>query len=753
MSSTSNIGPVDPSRHVRFSQDMPVKREKKSKLEEVSTGTSEVAHQAGIQQGKSSSGLRSSAKRKNIAGDHVREVVNEFEDLAESTRIRLQEEKINRDSSGKHILIKKSKKEAESDNLPEIPSPPTTTPYLHPELAATKITKRPRPPHLTPTEKAPSGILVERYHEHRKRTPGRAKVEKLKLSGLKPQQKMARTQASATARFKKDVNHARAIDNLMQIGMSKDEAEVAFQNIVDLLFNKSSLTLNFNGGDVAKLSRLEAKGEGEGLEKMWDAPKFIFESQLIKKRDHVEKKAFGFTQTPYVDEGAEKNRPYYLAINVGNYILGAAPGYGGSYFVAKKDVYDKSTFSAGDTFNQAFANEKYAVTTKKHPDQIIAHMDRDALTLLHKIAKGEAAPNEMPNNKYIEAQAFAFRFKDLEKVVLNRQEVPLGSEIQDRWEALAAKHGFKIEYIDSKAYERDMLSRKVTIREAAEKNKPAPLGEEPPRSDVTKERIDNFLKQMSLVNLPETGFSLGLTDLRKTVKAFNNSIDNPDAPDITKTNSITKVMNGLAPFAKNHNNIQKLQTKHRFNHYVNHLKKRVEKANKKIEDFKQKYDVNNLTRSKTRELARHEENLKKALTDRETVSSQLGRNNVQDLLEKMIRHSASYVGAMEKFRTGLVEDTPKNRKILKDTSTHLLNREKEFLQNALLLEKVLKDKRFIESRKFSVEEEQLIGDMKVQLSLLIPTIRGQILLFQEMSNSIQADPAAWIKRLPNRVAA
>jgi hypothetical protein len=255
-------------------------------------------------------------------------------------------------------------------------------------------------------------------------------------------QKTIISNAGKNCHLKESAHRELAVEKLGEIGVPESE-RISALDAMKIAIRKSPITLNIKASSSEMIDRLEQR---EGLERVWDAPDGHYEKEYIDKRKEVEKRMHG------LGFEFEEERPFYMGVNVGDAVRGAAPQYGNSYFVGKNSLLKRGTVTGCDTFNKSFENAGFAVGTSHYLDNVIGNLSQDAARHLYEIAVGIRSPTELPENQYIEAQIFNVKWNDIDKLVLDRREVPLGSELEDKWEALANAKNFKIEYYDSSEF-------------------------------------------------------------------------------------------------------------------------------------------------------------------------------------------------------------------------------------------------------------------------------------------------------------
>ena len=260
-------------------------------------------------------------------------------------------------------------------------------------------------------------------------------------------------QANLNAAFRKTENKDAALKNLGAAGVPQAEREQALVDVKKLILD-SHPTVNFKADDPGRLERLSKR---DGLEKMWDAPQGVFEKNLTDKRQNVEQRMHGYSDEPYKKGFEGSDRPTYMAVNMGNGAPGAAPYWGGSYFVAKKNVYEKSTLAGSDTFSDSFKTSGSRVGTSKNVDAVVAGMPEESLKAALSISKGGAG-RPLPGNDYIEVQAHNLKWRDMEKLVLDRKEVPKGSDLEQKWEKFASDKKINVEYFDSRDWQKAAMA-------------------------------------------------------------------------------------------------------------------------------------------------------------------------------------------------------------------------------------------------------------------------------------------------------
>lgn len=292
---------------------------------------------------------------------------------------------------------------------------------------------------------------------------------------LNAEQREVLSQAGKNANLKSEHYHALALQKLEEIGIPSNERSQVLETMKEFI-QDSHPSLNFNAANVDNAKRWLQR---DGLEKIWDAPQGHFEKGVTDKRNDVEVKMHGYKQHPYNDDKAAEMRPIYMGINVGDAVCGAAPQYGRSYFVGKKHIVNKGTLSGGDTFNKAFKEGGYAVTTTNFLDSVIAQLSTESVKQILEMSLGKRAVSELSGNQYIELQVFNLTWRNMEKLVIDRAEVPEGSDIETIWEELATKKGFAIEYYNSKDFMQEAWKNGLA---AANKNQ-APL----PKSALSKQ--------------------------------------------------------------------------------------------------------------------------------------------------------------------------------------------------------------------------------------------------------------------------
>ncbi|NGX42709.1 MAG: hypothetical protein K940chlam7_00993 [Chlamydiae bacterium] len=334
-------------------------------------------------------------------------------------------------------------------------------------------------------------------------------------------------QAKQRAEFHKDTYRIQALSKLGSkvIKSEKYDDQLAALNALKMFIRNSSPTRNFDGSNMGKLKRLE---ESLGWERPWDLPRDTQEESYIRKRDLVERKIHGYSDIPYAEEGFAANRPVYMGINPGNGPRGAAPGYGGSYFVAKRDVYRKSTLTAGDTFSEKFIEGRVPAATIDTLEIVIANMEVEDLKELYLMATDQKPPKPLKDNRYIEVQIANLKWSDYEKIVLDRKEVPVGSEAERRWEAMAAKHGFRLEFFDSKGWEQAIL--KGNLAQANREQGPLTKSEESRSSrkqpsNPTKLNVDYFMIALGLAIDKSKDGNISQNELREMCKAYGEIVN------------------------------------------------------------------------------------------------------------------------------------------------------------------------------------------------------------------------------------
>ena len=261
------------------------------------------------------------------------------------------------------------------------------------------------------------------------------------------------SKAQEAAQQRSRPHHKAALDNIQKM-LTKDETSnpdlgsvARALSKVENFIRDSLPTRNFNANDLDRFERFkDSKGD-----KFWDKPSTIGDLKYKIKRGMVEREhlrySSAFPTTPETVHG----RPTYFAVNLGNHPLGGAEYYGHSYLVAKEEVYRKATLTPGDTFNEEFAKKGHLATID-NLDGIIAEMDTQQLQKLYKMATGESAVSPMENNLYIEAQIQNLNWNDIQKVVLDRNEVPLGSHLENEWVKLSERENFKLEFGNYNTY-------------------------------------------------------------------------------------------------------------------------------------------------------------------------------------------------------------------------------------------------------------------------------------------------------------
>lgn len=302
-----------------------------------------------------------------------------------------------------------------------------------------------------------------------------------------------------TAKLRAPEHAVKARKALATMSVAEPELDNAIETIKEFLLERSRPALNFSGWNENKIQRLMAL---PGPEKMWYAPQKVHDKDLVNKRNEAERRMHGFADTPYKDAEAAQHRPVYFAWNCGNAVVGGAPHYGWSYFVAKPGLLRQCTISAGDSFNSSFAAGGYKVTMAGYLDQLIGDLEPDILKSIYEMATGKKPVCELPNNKYIELQAMGVSWRNIEKMVLDRSDVPPGSQIERDWEAFAQAKGITVEFYDKAMWEGVAKSKKG-IAEANRRCGPLPKAADAQRREETlRSLLENANKPGGLLSNP-----------------------------------------------------------------------------------------------------------------------------------------------------------------------------------------------------------------------------------------------------------
>lgn len=559
---------------------------------------------------------------------------------------------------------------------------------------------------------------------------------------LKPDQLTVLHQTETVAAFRAEEDRKKALDKLASIGIPEGERAEALEKIKELM-SKSPLTLNFDGQNVDNLTRMEKKGT---FVTMWDAQKGVFSEGHTGKRDQVERRMHGYGDKPFEVEGFQDKRPVYMALNLGSAVLGAAENYGGSYFVCKSRALDKATLSSSDTFTQDFEDQGSRVGNKNHLEGIIAGMNETSLRHAYNMATGKKDPLPMPDNRFIEAQVASPNWKDVEKVVLDRNEVAPGSEVEKRWESLAEKNGFKIEFYDSKEWKNK--ARTVNVATANAECGPVPKSSEKSSKNVTADNINTFMKEMGLAHLPNEHISLGMRDLKQLVNSFSGSVNNKEAPSVDNTTSLGKVFKASQPYANEYETVQMFAKNgnEAFMKFVAKLPtdEDVQKAKDQIAALKKKGE----SAAKIEKLEIEYEKLKEGAELRKRI----GNDTFEMLTSNPVTHSRQYLMLAGEFKKHLDK---KDVEQMKGAAKEMRDVEKAYQNRLAVLRDVALHPDFQKQLPLMVPDMKLIpGKMKekaawvgAQAKEMAFNAQGMVAFLEKFSNSVNADPAGWMKQL------
>jgi hypothetical protein len=534
---------------------------------------------------------------------------------------------------------------------------------------------------------------------------------------LKPIQQEIINQAQNNATLRSDENKAKAMKKLAIAGVPEDQREDAFEKISHLI-SEAKPTLNFNGDDMGRLSRLSEK---DGLEKLWDAPKGTFDENLENKRDSIERRMHGYAENPYEIEGGAHERPVYMGLNIGGAIAGAAPNYGGSYFVARNDTLEKSTVAGGDTFNKTFEDGGFKIGTKNHPEAVLANLEPDSLKKMLDMANGGPA-SPMPSNQYVEAQTFDLNWGDMESVVLDRKEVPVGSDAEKQWEKFASEKGLDVKFYDSTEFNKECVRK--GIASANENQAPLPKEQDRVRSSsiseirnreavekakkweatvarVTQSGIDDFMTGLGLVSVPDKGVSLGLGAVRADVSAFTATVGNKNVPEVQGNRPLQSLFRSSQPYAKNFEQKSEFARKNEgaFNKYIGKLKKSNPELAKKLEG-----------------------------------------STLEMLVSNPVSHSRQYLMLLGDFRSGI--DKGKSDKI-QNSSQEAADTEQAYSDRVKLLSQVCSDPKF----QSLCKNKKMAKEIGQQSTSIAPQADKSAQFFSKFAASVKQNPEGWIEKL------
>jgi hypothetical protein len=272
----------------------------------------------------------------------------------------------------------------------------------------------------------------------------------------------------AQLRVKRDQEDQKnqTLNRIENLGYSTPESEQILKNLVQCI-KMSKPTLNFHAQDEKKLDRLMKTA---GPEKLWDAPQEILQAGHAQKRDRIERKLFQYDDSaPYSPQFHSEDRPIYFGLNLKDAVGGAAPQYGGSYFIGKTGIYDKSTLTPEDTFNDDWYSDSPAIATPEVPYGALLKMHAPAFKSAIGFCHFGEAVTSLNQNQYLELQALGINWDDISTVVIDRGEVPKGSSLEKKWERFAKDKKLSIKFYDRSKLESE---RGNGILKANLENKP-----------------------------------------------------------------------------------------------------------------------------------------------------------------------------------------------------------------------------------------------------------------------------------------
>lgn len=591
-----------------------------------------------------------------------------------------------------------------------------------------------------PLHQKPRALPVAQFNQYHKKftvdTCQKSTIESMQLN--KTLEKVL-LECELNSQFKHNENRKKSINKLVQLGLSNSEAKATLNQIKQFIQN-SDLTLNFDGSELNRIERIKKKG---GIDKIWDAPKGIFSQKLLEKRNGIEKRMHGFSHLGKKDVA---NRPNYFAINLGNSPRGAAGQYGGSYFVLRSEAKSQATYSPCDSFNTQFAENRYEVFSRNHLEDVIASMPLSDVEKIYKMATGKLAPHPLPGNQYIEAHVLGTTIKDIEKIVLDRNEVPADSYIEGEWIKLSKTYGFHIEYYDSKGWEKEMVTGKFA--EANSKFAPKEKGKEEIISNITQENVHHF---MSVFGLEKSSKKLPFSfkSMKDDLQTFQFSLNNPNAWAIKPKNPFSSTLSKAQTFLyQNKSIIDFFQiNKTVIDEYVKNLPSDSDckKAKNDFLLFKVLHPCihPSETQEKQNRLEKKYLQLKKRadfLEEQSTIKKELALFSFHEISTCMTSHPKGYLKQMRALRESVISNDTKQ---MVDSAKELYLNEKIFNKKLELFLKIL-----------TQPEIQNKIRKKKQLNEIMITVRktkgANDALCSELKkfvNYIESDPNGWLQEL------
>ncbi len=268
------------------------------------------------------------------------------------------------------------------------------------------------------------------------------------------------------AKAKAKENRDKAIAKVEQCeNVTPQTAEATLDLILDYI-KKAPSTINFKAGNIMNVYEMTP-----GYQNSWALGKPTDKSDVeyFEHRNKVEQEKFGFDDDP--SQGSNwQDRPVYAGANMGEAVPGAAEQYGGSYMVLKESAKARATYAQKDTFSKGIEN----IGTYEHMEGIIADMDVEKIQKILDMATGKKGARAMDSNEQVEVHIHGpVRWdQDIEKLVIDRTEVPEGSLAERRILAFAKKHNIIVEVVDIKAWKHSAMFAKGGVAEANLTHKP-----------------------------------------------------------------------------------------------------------------------------------------------------------------------------------------------------------------------------------------------------------------------------------------
>ena len=221
---------------------------------------------------------------------------------------------------------------------------------------------------------------------------------------------------------------------------------------------EAPLTINFKGTHK-ELDLYEKMGARTSI---WSAPKGVVTDEYLDKRQTTEEKYFGFRSDAKKGDNW-RHRPVYTGVNLGNFLMGAAEEYGHCYMVLKQSVKTRVTYSHKDTYASSGEHIVKNIGTPKLLEGVIADMDLKKFEKIMDFALGKAPVQGLGQSEYLEGHVHGmvdFK-KDVERIVVDRSEVPGGSRLDEHIKRLCKNFNIKLSVYDRKKWTDIVISKGV----------------------------------------------------------------------------------------------------------------------------------------------------------------------------------------------------------------------------------------------------------------------------------------------------